>query len=73
MAVYWGLLVAPKSRLIPSRALRLALGLPVLLLAAAAIADTGHLTIGWSFGLMALANTTLTFAPGPQPGETSIR
>ena len=47
------------------------LGLGVFFLAAAAIASTGHATLGWTFGALALVNTALTYAWGPQPGETS--
>ena len=61
----------PKALLGGSRALRLVLGLVVFFLAAAALSNAGHTTLGWAFGAVALVNTVLTYAFGPQPGETS--
>lgn len=71
MATFWGLVVAPKARYGGTRAVRLLLGLVVFFVAAAAIANTGHATLGWTFGAVTLVNTILTYAWGPQPGETS--
>ena len=71
MIVVWFFFVAPKARFGGARATRLALGLVVFFVAAAAIANTGHTTLGWAFGAIALVNTALTYAGGPQPGETS--
>ena len=72
MAVLWGTFVAPKALLGGTRALRLLLGLLVFFVAAAAIISTGHARLGWMFGAVALVNTVLTYAWGPQPGETSL-
>jgi hypothetical protein len=70
-ATFWGLFVAPKARLGGTREVRLALGLVVFFLASAAIVSLGRVTLGWTFGALALVNTVLTYAGGPQPGETS--
>jgi len=70
-AVWWGLFVSPKARLGGPRALRLALGMPVFLLAAAAIAGLGRPGLGLGFAVVATLNTLSTWWGGPQPGETS--
>jgi hypothetical protein len=70
-ATFWGLFVAPRARFGGRRGVRLLLGLLVFGLASAAIGGTGSATLGWSFAAMAVINTALTYAWGPQPGETS--
>ena len=71
MAVFWGLFVAPKALFGRSRVRRLALGLLVFGVAAVALVSAGHRALGWTFLAVALVNTVLTYAWGPQPGETS--
>jgi hypothetical protein len=70
-AVFWGLFVAPKARFGGRRGVRLLLGLVVFGLASAALVSSGQPMLGWTFGAVALVNTALTYAWGPQPGETS--
>jgi hypothetical protein len=70
-AVWWGLLVSPKARFGGPRALRLALGLPVFLLAAAAITGLGRPRLALGFVIVTTLNTLFTWWSGPQPGETS--
>ena len=70
-AAFWGSLVAPKARFGGSRGVRLLLGLVVFLIAAAVWIALGHASVGILYGLVTVVNTALTYAWGPQPGETS--
>jgi hypothetical protein len=70
-ALFWGSFVAPKARYGGSRKRRLLLGLGVFLMAAAALIDSGHRLLGVIYGAVTVLNTVLTYAWGPQPGETS--
>jgi hypothetical protein len=71
MIVVWYFFVAPKAPRGGTRAQRLLVGLVVFFAAAAATADAGYATLGVAFGAVALLNTVLVYATGPQPGETS--
>jgi hypothetical protein len=70
-AVFWGSFVSPKARFGGSRKRRLLLGLLVFLLAAMAFMNLGHVLLGVLYGTVTILNTALTYAWGPQPGETS--
>ncbi|MCA9764039.1 MAG: YrdB family protein [Gemmatimonadetes bacterium] len=70
-AVFWASFVSPKARFGGTRGVRLLLGLVVFLAAAAAWYGLGHTTAGIIFGLITILNTAVTYAFGPQPGETS--
>jgi|KBSMisStaDraftv2_1062788.scaffolds.fasta_scaffold651420_2 hypothetical protein len=70
-AVFWGSFVSPKARFGGSRAMRLSLGLMVFLLASAAWVSLGKVLIGVMYSAITILNTVLTYAFGPQPGETS--
>jgi hypothetical protein len=51
--------------------MRLSLGLIVFLLASAAWVSLGRVVVGLMFSAITILNTVLTYAFGPQPGETS--
>jgi hypothetical protein len=70
-AVFWGSFVSPKARFGGSRGLRLSLGLIVFLLASAAWVSVGKVLVGLMYSAITILNTALTYAFGPQPGETS--
>ena len=70
-SAFWGSFVSPKARFGGSRMVRLLLGLVVFLPAAAALASLGHELLGIAYGTLTILNTALTYAWGPQPGETS--
>jgi hypothetical protein len=70
-AVFWGSFVSPKARFGGSRGMRLSLGLIVFLLASAAWVSLGKVLVGLTYSAITILNTVLTYAFGPQPGETS--
>ena len=70
-ALFWGGFVSPKARFGGSRGLRLLLGLLVFSSAAVALVSVGHELLGILYGAATILNTALTYAWGPQPGETS--
>jgi len=70
-AVFWGSFVSPKARFGGSRRMRLSLGLIVFLLASAAWVSAGKVVVGLMYSAITILNTVLTYAFGPQPGETS--
>jgi hypothetical protein len=70
-AVFWGSFVSPKARFGGSRGMRLSLGLIVFLLASAAWVSLGKVFVGLMYSVITVLNTVVTYAFGPQPGETS--
>lgn len=61
-AVFWGIFVAPRARVVLPTVLRMALGLVVFACAAAALADRGHWRLGVGFGALSLVNVALMLA-----------
>jgi Protein of unknown function (DUF2568) len=70
-ALFWASFVSPRARFGGSRGMRLSLGLIVFLLASAAWVSLGKVLVGLMYSAITILNTVLTYAFGPQPGETS--
>src|SRR5689334_1484014 len=58
-AVFWGMFVAPRARVVLPTGARMALGLLVLAGAALALGDRGHGRLGLGFAGLALLNAAL--------------
>lgn len=61
-AIVWGLFVAPQASVKLPAPISFVLGLAVLVLAAIALATTGHRTVAASFGAIILLNAALMAA-----------
>lgn len=59
VAVFWGMFVAPRARVVLPTAARMALGLLVFACAAAALVDRGQVGLGVGFAGASLLNAAL--------------
>lgn len=58
-ALFWGLFVAPRARVVLPTGVRMLLGLVVFACAAAALVDRGRVRLGAGFAALAVVNVTL--------------
>lgn len=61
-AVFWGMFVAPRARVVLPTGVRMALGLLVFACAALALADRGRGRLGLGLAALAVLNTALMLA-----------
>jgi hypothetical protein len=59
VAVFWGMFVAPRARVVLPTAVRMGLGLAVFACAAAALVDRDHIALGIGFAGASVLNVVL--------------